>query len=128
MFPSVKLCVCSPVCVCVCVFSSVTLSCQLLECLTFDKAQVSLKTEQPSGKSERSCSFLVCSLSFVHCLVSLFLPLTISLPPSVTYTNTYVADKQENRELCKSSSPHILHNFATAGQISTLASVWTRTF
>lgn len=82
MFLSVKLlCVFERVSV----FSSVTLSCQLLEGLTLDKAQVLLKIEQLSRQREQYCNFLVFSLS-----PSLICSLVFSLPfLSLSLLNTH---------------------------------------
>lgn len=56
---------------CVRVFSYITFSCQLLECLKFDKAQVLLKTEWLSKKRERQFNFLASSFSLSCSLVCL---------------------------------------------------------
>lgn len=61
------------VCVWACVLSSITLSCQLLERLTLDKAQVSPKTEQPSRKREISCCMFTLSRLLSHVSFSLYL-------------------------------------------------------
>lgn len=95
---------------CVRVFSYITFSCQLLECLKFDKAQVLLKTEWLSKKRERQFNFLVSSFSLSCSLVCLTFSCHnnfSTVPLFYTHTHMHIhMHKWGETDLCKFRSSY----------------------